>query len=199
MYNFVLGKCDCGFEGYRGDFCERKECPGNVVSCSGHGNCNPSTGVCSCEPGWTGIGCHIAKCEKDCSAHGVCEPLDEPVCNCTTGYFGAGCEHYCHNGDVMTPDADDLSTQYCKCDSCYTGIECNDECSGRGTCVNGTCDCGTTGWKGDKCERAGCPGKLGLDCSGHGSCVTESNFEIGRLNKFTNFMHMSIVKIKVRK
>lgn len=188
---YILGICDCGFEGFRGDYCERKECPGHGISCSGHGECNPSTETCLCLPGWTGTGCHIAKCEKDCSTHGTCMPLDEPACNCSSGYFGVGCEYRCVHGTITTPDPDDLSTQYCECDACYIGVECNTECSGRGTCVDGKCDCGKEGWRGDRCERAGCPGTNGIDCSGHGQCSYGSSSVIGNTGSSVQIFYIS--------
>lgn len=174
------GTCDCGFDGYRGDYCQKHECPGEGVSCSNHGTCNPSTHVCSCNPGWTGIGCHIVKCENDCNNVGVCLEIAVPKCNCSAGYFGSDCGQYCHNGVIITPDPNDLATQYCQCDPCFTGTECDIECSGRGTCHNGTCDCGIDGWRGDNCERSGCPGLNGQDCSGHGSCITGTATTIGK-------------------
>lgn len=175
----ISGVCDCGFDGYRGDYCEKKECPGYNISCSGHGNCNPTTGQCLCDPGWIGVGCHIAKCLNDCNNAGTCLPLDEPVCNCNAGFFGSDCGHYCHHGDIITPNPNDWSTQYCQCDACHTGIDCNIECSAHGTCNNGICDCGSDGWKGKKCEIAGCPGKNGTDCSNHGNCIISSASDIG--------------------
>ena len=40
---------------------------------------------------------------------------------------------------------------------------------GPGTCVNGTCDCGFNGGRGDYCEQPGCPG-YDEDCTGHRTC-----------------------------
>jgi len=127
-------------------------------------------------------GCHIVQCENDCSGKGVClelEPPEVPRCNCTNKYFGIDCSSYCDHGTIIKPDPTDLSSWYCECDSCFTGAQCDRECSGRGSCTNGTCDCGTAGWRGDNCEKAGCPGLDGTDCSGHGSCITASAEEIG--------------------
>ena len=173
------GKCDCGFDGWRGETCDRRGCPGYDISCTGHGMCNPTTRACTCDPGWSGEGCHIAKCQDDCNLHGTCLPLDQPVCNCTGLYFGLTCAQQCVHGTVKTPDTDDLSTQFCECDPCYTGPECNLLCGGHGQCVNGSCDCGSLGWRGDVCEKAGCPGQNGLDCTGHGSCIVSQAGQIG--------------------
>lgn len=50
----VGGKCVCGFEGWRGPYCERKGCPGYLTDCSGHGSCLSSSQKCICESGWSG-------------------------------------------------------------------------------------------------------------------------------------------------
>lgn len=81
----------------------------------------------------------------------------------------------------MTPDPAELSSQYCHCRPCFTGFECDTECSARGSCNNGTCDCGADGWRGDNCEKAGCPGLYGNDCSGHGSCISGTSNAVGEL------------------
>ena len=47
---------------------------------------------CFCATGWSGDVCEEhAKCENQCSGHGVCF-LDE--CVCESGYGGKGCEKY---------------------------------------------------------------------------------------------------------
>ena len=61
-------------------------------------------------------------------------------------------------------------TAVCDCQPCYSGSACEKECSSRGTCSNGTCDCGFEGWRGANCEIKGCPG-WGKDCTGHGDCI----------------------------
>ena len=119
------------------------------------------------------------KCDNDCSNVGICLEIDVPKCNCSTGYFGSDCGQFCHNGDILTPDPNDLATQTCQCHDCFSGTECNVECSGRGSCYNGTCDCGIAGWRGDNCERSGCPGLNGEDCSGNGNCITGTATTIG--------------------
>ena len=50
----VKGECDCGFEGWRGEFCGKKGCPGVDKDCSGHGTCFADTQTCTCDSGWTG-------------------------------------------------------------------------------------------------------------------------------------------------
>ena len=81
--------------------------------------------------------------------------------------MGVACEERCLNG---TGRIRSDSTAVCDCDKCYTGAACDKECSGHGTCRNGTCNCGFEGWRGINCDVKGCPG-WGTDCSGHGDCI----------------------------
>lgn len=161
--NCTNGTCDCGFEGWRGDRCTIKGCPGVGTDCSGHGYCN-GDGTCVCISGWRGRGCETPVCTANCTGRGDCIVVNnQPTCECATSFFGVGCEYECAFGQVY-------DTQNCTCDPCYGGYECNVECTGRGNCTNGTCDCGFTGWKGDLCELPGCPSVNDKDCSGHGTC-----------------------------
>ena len=175
-------QCDCGFDGMRGPTCEIAGCPGWGESCTGHGTC--LSGKCApCSPGWEGIGCHIVKCEDDCNAHGDCIPEDVPYCKCHPGYFGSACQSRCYNGNI-TVNSD--GNEFCSCDTCYNADdpECAKECSGHGSCKDGECDCGTVGWRGDFCQKTGCPGSPGTDklgCSGHGACTGNLN-KIGKCN-----------------
>ena len=166
------GKCYCGFEGWRGDFCEKKGCPGLFnMDCSGRGTCNSATQTCDCNPGWAGRGCHEPACPGTpmCSDHGTCESLATiSFCSCDKGWMGRACETKCENG---TPQQTADGSFFCQCDDCFSGISCDMECSGRGNCTNNTCDCGFEGWRGATCDTKGCPG-WGSDCSGHGSCIT---------------------------
>jgi len=67
--------CQCNPPFYLDD-CHKGRCPGALFSptgaqsfCSGHGTCDTSTGVCKCEPGFTGAGCETfsaAECRDAC-------------------------------------------------------------------------------------------------------------------------------------
>lgn len=103
-----------------------------------------------------------------CNGHGECVETTQK-CNCFEGW-GA-------TGDIMFYKAPDCSVR-----SCPAGISWGDvpsatdtahknaECSGRGKCVSGICDC-AAGYEGGACERIACP----KDCSGHGVCVSMKN------------------------
>lgn len=68
------------------------ECPGR---CSGHGECNSVTGMCMCQPGWSGPACSIAPACPLNGAGQMCNGVGEcvnAVCACTAGWSGAACE-----------------------------------------------------------------------------------------------------------
>lgn len=56
----VRGECHCSV-GWGGTTCDapRATCSDQ---CSGHGTFLPDTGLCSCDPSWTGHDCSIGKC-----------------------------------------------------------------------------------------------------------------------------------------
>ena len=166
------GTCDCGFDGRRGDYCDKLGCPGYDVDCTGHGTCNSASGNCVCNAGWKGAGCHLPDCPQECNLRGICNVnLTKPRCmECEKGYMGEACEIPCHG--TQSP----MDSGICVCDSyCQHGKSCDLTCNNQGTCVNNTCECtnGTgvnTGWWGDRCEEEDCPG-LATPCSGHGNCL----------------------------
>lgn len=45
--------------------------------CSSMGKCDRSTGLCECDPGFTGSACQRAVCPNDCSGRGQCLPMRE--------------------------------------------------------------------------------------------------------------------------
>ena len=139
-------------------------CPGNGT-CSDHGSCNKSTGVCTCDPGWGGSECELVCL---CNGNGVCVASDPP-CQCNVGYALPNCKN---------------------CEDGYAGLNCavlcpgapDNPCGGHGTCdpIRAVCDC--PGWydspTGTPCSET-CPlGPGALVCSGHGRCD-------GPVNNFT--------------
>merc|ERR1711924_63041 len=81
-----MGRCTGTL--YKGKMCELTECIGD---CNGKGQCNPLTGLCSCEKGAVGgncfeksgiYGCKDCKyktCPNDCNGKGQCNRLSVPV------------------------------------------------------------------------------------------------------------------------
>lgn len=63
-------------------------CPHN---CSGHGMCDPNTGSCACNSGYTGQACHVTYCPSLCGDHGTCS-FTQQKCLCNDGYIGYSCE-----------------------------------------------------------------------------------------------------------
>jgi len=172
--------CDCDV-GWRGSVCDIPACPGDVVDCTDHGDCNTADHTCTCFSGWTGQdngqgyvdpllnACDIPDCpgSPDCNSEGTCDgSLTQPKCiNCNPGWMGPACEDICDaNHGQQLP----MNSGNCECDGCYTGKGCDIECSGYGTCVNGVCECDVAR-RGSKCEVPGCPGNV-TDCSSHGVC-----------------------------
>ncbi|XP_046678492.1 LOW QUALITY PROTEIN: integrin beta-PS-like [Homalodisca vitripennis] len=95
------------------------------------------------------------------------------VCECDSGHFGHKCE--CGSDNTQQPDKDIDLTAGCRPDN----MTVND-CSGRGTCVCGQCDCDTRPNPEEKisgsfceCDNFSCNRHNGLLCSGpdHGQCV----------------------------
>ena len=110
------------------------------VACSGRGSCEAGTDSCVCEAGSYGPACeHASACEAGCSAHGSCEGVGH--CVCASGWTGHSCSE----------------------------AVCDSDCSGRGSCVGGTCAC-HAGFVGETCSvhtASACPDS----CNGHGNCA----------------------------
>ena len=138
--------------------------------CNGHGEIDPSTTLCVCEPGWTGARCATQMCTDDaeCGA-GSC---NGGVCVCEPGWTGArcdlqACEAGCVNGVC------DFEMGACVCTAGFEGETCEDMvcipgCGPAGTCnpSNGLCEC-EEGWVGITCDNVACP----KNCSGNGDCL----------------------------
>ncbi len=140
------GDCLAGYHEEGGDCVEDADC--QPTTCSGHGDCDDSSGapVCTCDTGWagdfcdtcadgyTGPDCHRDWCaDNDCGVHGDC--VDE-ACVCDTGWAGEFCDT-CADG--------------------YTGPDCHrdwcadNDCGVHGDCVSEACVCDPE-YSGDHCD-----------------------------------------------
>ena len=124
--------------------------------------------------GWTGLGCNEPDCPgtPNCFGRGHCNTTNRetPQCtDCVEGWMGPACNDPCVHGHP--------NRGVCICDHpCYADSGCQLECSGRGTCVDGSCSCNfdnNIGWQGEHCELDGCPGING-NCNSNGLCNTNT-------------------------
>ncbi|KDO18240.1 hypothetical protein SPRG_16366 [Saprolegnia parasitica CBS 223.65] len=164
------------------------------LPCSGRGDCNPSTGICTCVPGFTssngagnpgklgdcGAGM-TAACPtvlgKVCNNQGSCDATTQYRCECIPPYTGAYCTNLlCPTGAAWFDGASATNTAHAVA-----------PCSNRGICnpSTGTCTC-QAGFTGAACDLrtlplsfvsrlsdvdlVACPGSPA--CSGQGSCKT---------------------------
>lgn len=122
-------KCRCFF-GWEGADCSLRECKRSfawsdeasttdtahaLVTCSDRGNCDHTTGMCTCMPGFEGRACERMSCANDCTGHGACVPI----------------KYYAQESDIYDEkksytkiwDADKIHG--CVCDLGYTGYDCS--------------------------------------------------------------------------
>ncbi|ERE78814.1 teneurin-4 [Cricetulus griseus] len=149
----VRGECHCSV-GWGGTNCEtpRATC---LDQCSGHGTFLTDTGLCNCDPSWTGHDCSIEICAADCGGHGVCVG---GTCRCEDGWMGASCDQRaCHPRCAEHGTCRDGK---CECSPGWNGEHCTIEgcpglCNGNGRCtldLNGWhCVC-QLGWRGAGCD-----------------------------------------------
>ncbi|XP_055479321.1 teneurin-4 isoform X1 [Psammomys obesus] len=149
----VRGECHCSV-GWGGTNCEtpRATC---LDQCSGHGTFLPDTGLCNCDPSWTGHDCSIEICAADCGGHGVCVG---GTCRCEDGWMGAACDQRaCH---PRCAEHGTCRGGKCECSPGWNGEHCTIEgcpglCNGNGRCtldLNGWhCVC-QLGWRGAGCD-----------------------------------------------
>ncbi|KAL6040684.1 teneurin-m isoform X2, variant 2 [Balamuthia mandrillaris] len=117
--SFLLPQCVChtGFTLGPEKDCSLPflRCPGLNEECSGFGECNRTTGSCSCHANRIGSDCSIPSCPPtQCSHHGECTwdaLLNTSRCQCDEGWAGEDCS--APSLDCSSPEA----------------------CSGHGVCV----------------------------------------------------------------
>mgnify|MGYP006086078487 FL=1 len=117
--------------------------------------------------------CPTADLSLECSGHGKCSAA-LATCTCYSGWGAPG--------DVAEYKQGDCAARTCPAHASWTSTPLSAtlahsvlaECSDMGTCdrSSGACKC-FSGFTGDACQRKACPtATSGVDCSGHGSCVT---------------------------
>jgi len=130
--NATTGLCEC-ISTYRGYSCEYRFCPygkswlayptaNNArerprVECSNMGSCDPSSGQCTCRPGYEGRACERKSCPNSCSGHGQCVTMREHA----LAFDGRATVYPPINYGGW--DAD--SVMGCECDQGYGGYDCS--------------------------------------------------------------------------
>jgi hypothetical protein len=158
--------------GYSGPSCSGLQCSNG---CSGNGECDPTTGLCTCNKGATGLDCSALDCMphgNPCHGHGECR---NGKCICAPPFIGNVCQSkVCPIGrGKLECSGDGMCGEdgACHCPPGRGGIACEkdiclNDCMGMGICRNKVCFC-PEGRSGDDCSTIDCPIK---GCSGHGKC-----------------------------
>ena len=111
------------------------------------------------------LGGAAADCPNSCSHRGTCNVFSQ--CECFAGRIGADCsERVCPSAQawVGTPEGTDNAHQQA-------------ECANAGVCdrSSGQCEC-FKAFSGHACQRLVCPASAGVECSGHGKCLTMEHY-----------------------
>jgi hypothetical protein len=137
-----------------------------LLECSGKGTCDRKSGLCECEPGFSGEGCKRAACPNQCSGHGICQSLQDMA------------NDYSHDADLA---ATDQSKQFGVPNGSpntvpHTGAQYDGAWDAKGSFA---CKC-DAGFRGSDCSMMECPSgsdvlgqngaSKGRDCSGRGTC-----------------------------
>jgi hypothetical protein len=179
------GVCMSCHGGYAGAGCEIP-CPATSgVTCSSHGVCRRSDGVCDCVYNATHgyfIGAACATCDSLFSGPSCTLPCPVTTAGMVCGNIGS-----CMNGVCICPSGrcgTNCETSGEACNTCPLGLygsSCDrscaggssNPCSGHGICNggrfgDGSCVC-ASGYAGTACSLV-CPGGAVTPCAGHGTC-----------------------------
>ena len=111
---------------------------------------------CVCNDGWYGKRCEYKKCLNNCSGNGLC---NNGTCTCYIGFNGDDCSKPdCTQfqnaiADCQKNNCSSLNILKQRCSDNNCGLSCClNNCSGNGTCNNGTCVC-TNGFTGADCGK----------------------------------------------
>ncbi|POM74652.1 hypothetical protein PHPALM_8358 [Phytophthora palmivora] len=125
-----------------------------LAECSNRGNCDYSTGHCTCYPGYEGKACERTECPNNCNGRGICLTLAAIIDGSPLNAGGT------KPSDYTAWDA--IKQMGCYCDQGYRGPDCSlkecpsgedvllafgqnqgRDCGGRGKCnyETGECEC----------------------------------------------------------
>ncbi|KAG8520083.1 Scavenger receptor class F member 1 [Galemys pyrenaicus] len=175
------GLCRCK-PGFFGAQCTSR-CPGQywgpdcreTCACHPHGQCEPATGVCHCQPSRWGKRCEFP---CTCSSRGHCDP-ETGVCRCAPGWWSPTCLRPCQCN--LASARCDQATGACLCDSGWWGRRCSFQCTCNGSpCAqeSGRCTC-RPGWWGPGCQQR-CECVRGRCSTTSGQCTCPPGFQGAR-------------------
>lgn len=142
-------RCSCS-DGWTGADCSERTCPTDVswftlpsadnqahlyeqAECSDMGICDPSSGTCACEPGFTGASCNRMSCpggpsptspeSESCNGNGKCYDIQTLATFATINGDAAGFTYGMIPNNPSTWDATKVFG--CYCDSQHSGYDCS--------------------------------------------------------------------------
>ncbi|KAN0034533.1 hypothetical protein ACTFIV_001053 [Dictyostelium citrinum] len=179
-----LSVVSAGLSGYNDNafvYLPLYSCPND---CSGHGTCDPKTGLCHCDTNWNKTDCSndmtLIDCPNNCSGNGECN-RKTGLCSCTLEWEGLDCSNRTCPNDCNSNNGNgecDVLTGLCSCTPAWEGIDCSNrtcpnDCNsnnGNGECdvLTGLCSC-TLQWEGIDCSNRTCPNACNSN-NGNGEC-----------------------------